>query len=378
MLAIGLTMLAPTAAGAQTATCTRDDAWAQMRPDWAADVLALTNGHRATLGLAPLAPSGTLTAAAGWKAAHMANFGYFSHDDPQNPTRTWDQRIRDCGYEYGAGENIAYGYRTPQEVFRGWLDSPGHRRNIESAAYRVLGVGAAVADGGRVYWVQNFGTRTDGSVTQPAPVATVVPDEDEGTDPTTPVPADAPSAPVAKDDSVTVDEDQDVRLDPLSNDFIDPEGEVELIQNEDPAHGTITQEGSELVYTPDADFTGTDTFHYWIADRFERTCGARITVTVEPANDAPVANVDRVTVRPRRTVFVRVLSNDVDVDGDPIVFDGLDQTPRLGGAVVNPADGVITYRARSGTSGRTDTITYLVSDGNGGLALGVLRVRIRR
>jgi uncharacterized protein YkwD len=365
-------LVAPTA-GAQETGCARDEAWAQIRTDWAADVLALTNVHRLTLGLSPLAPSGTLNKAAEWKAAHMANFNYFSHDDP---TRSWDQRIRDCGYTYGAGENIAYGYRTPQEVVTGWLNSEGHRRNIENGNYKVLGVGAAVADNGRIYWVQNFGLRADSSVTQPAPTEPAPPVVD-GTPPA-PAPA-AVTAPVAKDDTVTVGEDESLQLNPLANDLVGQGGELEVIYHEDPSHGSLSQgPNGTLTYTPNDDFAGRDTFYYWISDQFERTCGARVTIEVQPENDAPTARLDSTTVRPGRTTFVRVTANDLDVDGDQLVFDGLDQQPRFGSATAGTTDGVVTYRARRGTSGKTDTITYLVNDGNGGIALGTLRIRIRR
>ena len=342
-----------------------------MRLDWASDVLALTNAHRLTLGLAPLAPSATLNKAAEWKAAHMANFGYFSHDDPN---RTWDQRIRDCGYTYGAGENIAYGYRTPQEVVSGWLNSDGHRRNIENANYLVLGVGAAVADNGRVYWVQNFGLKADSSVTGPAPTTTAPPVEDG--------PAPAPSsvtAPVAKNDSGTVGEDGTLQLNPLSNDLVGQGGELEVVYHEDPAHGSLTTDANgTMTYTPDADFAGRDTFYYWISDQFDRTCRGQVTIEVEPENDAPAARLDSAKVRPGQSVFVRVTANDVDVDGDLVSFDGIDQLPRFGKAAADATDGTVTYRARRGTNGRNDTITYLVNDGNGGVALGTLRIRIRR
>ena len=344
-----------------------------MRLDWASDVLALTNAHRLTLGLAPLAPSATLNKAAEWKAAHMAGLGYFSHDDPD---RAWDQRIRDCGYTYGAGENIAYGYRTPQEVVTGWLNSDGHRRNIENANYKVLGVGAAVAGNGRVYWVQNFGLKADSSVTEPAPTAptTAPPVEDNPT----PIPSSV-TAPVAKDDTVAVGEDGTLQLNLLSNDLVGQGGELEVVYHEDPAHGSLTTDANgTMTYKPDPDFAGQDTFYYWISDQFDRTCGARVTIEVQPQNDAPAARFDSARVRPGQNAFVRVTANDVDPDGDHLSFDGIDQMPRFGSATVDATDGVVTYKARRGTNGRNDTITYLVNDGNGGVALGTLRIRIRR
>lgn len=372
-----LSLVAPPTAGAQEASCATDPGWAQIRTDFALDVLALTNAHRATLGLTSLAPSTALTNAATWKAAHMSYYDYFSHDDPHSPARSWDQRIRDCGYEGGAGENIAYGYRTPQEVFQGWLDSPGHRKNIENASYRVLGVGAAMNEDGRIYWVQNFGLRSDGgSAPAPQPSSTVTPPlvEEEVPAPVTP---NTP-APIGKDDFVTTSEDESLQLNPTSNDLGGENGDLEVIYREDPGNGSVTGgQNGELIYQPDPNYAGSDTFKYWVSDRFERTSVARVTIDVQAANDAPTAKLDTATVRPRTRMFVRVLANDVDVDGDELAFVSFDQAPRFGSATVDP-DGVVSYRARRGTNGRTDTITYLVDDGNGGISLGTIRIQIRR
>src|SRR5687768_374805 len=139
---VGLGTVAAPRAKAAGLGCEVDPSWATMKSAWASEVVALTNAHRATLGLQPLTPSRALTDAAEWKAAHMANYGYMSHEDPAPPVdRSWDQRIEDCGYTYGMGENIAFGYRSPAAVVQGWIDSDGHRRNIENPDYVVIGVG---------------------------------------------------------------------------------------------------------------------------------------------------------------------------------------------------------------------------------------------
>jgi uncharacterized protein YkwD/chitodextrinase len=148
--------------------CNPGAAWPANNQSFADQVVALVNQHRAAMGLVQLKVSPTLTAAAVWKARHMAYYGYMQHDDPAPPiARLWYQRVQACGYTGGGmGENIAYGYPTPQDVMNGWLNSPGHKANIENASYRVIGVGAA---GSTVYWAQDFGTTDDsGSVTPPA------------------------------------------------------------------------------------------------------------------------------------------------------------------------------------------------------------------
>ncbi len=159
----------PTAAvAAGVGDCNPDGAWPANRQDFADQVVALVNQHRASLGLVQLKVSPTLTGAAVWKARHMAYYGYMAHDDPAPPVaRTWFQRVQACGYAgFGAGENIAYGFTTPQSVMNAWLNSPGHKANIENPSYRVIGVGVA---GSTIFWAQDFGTTDDSGAGPPPP-----------------------------------------------------------------------------------------------------------------------------------------------------------------------------------------------------------------
>lgn len=56
-----------------------------------------------------------------------------------------------------AGENIAWGQKTPESVMRSWLMSPGHRMNIMSTQYNKIGCGLAEDENGRIYWCVVFG-----------------------------------------------------------------------------------------------------------------------------------------------------------------------------------------------------------------------------
>ena len=102
----------------------------------------------------------------------MAKYVYMAHADPAPPVaRSVGDRLLACGYpasSAGWGENIAYGYTSADAVMQGWLNSPGHRANIENPSYRAIGVGAAASSAGRLYWTQEFGTSTSGS-TPPRP-----------------------------------------------------------------------------------------------------------------------------------------------------------------------------------------------------------------
>ena len=79
--------------------------------------------------------------------------GYFSHA-AKDGSRAGD-RIDGTGYHWRTyGENIAFGYRSEREVVKGWLQSPGHCKNIMSASFKEMGV-ARVGD----YWTQVFATK---------------------------------------------------------------------------------------------------------------------------------------------------------------------------------------------------------------------------
>ncbi|MFV9506489.1 MAG: CAP domain-containing protein, partial [Oscillochloridaceae bacterium umkhey_bin13] len=91
----------------------------------------------------------------------MAQRGYFSHFSPEG--RDPSDRVDATGYQWQmVGENIASGYRTPQEVVAGWMDSPGHRANILRCEFTEIGIGYFERPDDpsrmRTYWTQVFAT----------------------------------------------------------------------------------------------------------------------------------------------------------------------------------------------------------------------------
>lgn len=116
------------------------------------EVIRLVNVQRAQNGLAPLAENWELSRVARWKSQDMSSNGYFSHNSPTYGTPF--QMMRSFGLTYrSAGENIAYGQRTPAAVVNAWMNSSGHRANILSKSYTQIGVGYC-AEGN--YWTQMF------------------------------------------------------------------------------------------------------------------------------------------------------------------------------------------------------------------------------
>lgn len=116
------------------------------------EVVRLVNEQRAQNGLKPLTANWELSRVARYKSQDMADNRYFSHTSPTYGSPF--QMIRNFGISFRtAGENIAYGQRTPQAVVNAWMNSSGHRANILSASYTQIGVGY-VANG--YYWTQMF------------------------------------------------------------------------------------------------------------------------------------------------------------------------------------------------------------------------------
>jgi len=118
-------------------------------------VIELVNKERTSRGLQPLKKNWEVCRVARYKSQDMINKGYFSHTSPTYGSPF--NMMENFGIRFSAaGENIAYGQKTPQEVMNAWMNSPGHRANILSAAYTPIGVGAATASNGTLYWTQMF------------------------------------------------------------------------------------------------------------------------------------------------------------------------------------------------------------------------------
>ncbi|MEH7072920.1 CAP domain-containing protein [Neobacillus drentensis] len=112
----------------------------------------LTNQERAKNGLPALKVDTTLSKMAHEKSRDMSVNGYFSHTSPTYGSPFDMMKKYGISYRY-AGENIAMGQRTPEEVVKAWMNSEGHRKNILSPNYNYIGVGY-VAQGN--YWTQEF------------------------------------------------------------------------------------------------------------------------------------------------------------------------------------------------------------------------------
>ena len=131
-------------------------AWAQCAPpgDYPNRAGAMAqglNGQRVATGLGGLAVNQELTNAAQRHACDVAATNRFGHTGSDGSAP--DARVRQSGYSTClTAENVAWGYSDPGQVVQGWMQSPGHRRNMLHPGVAEYGVGLAQGADGPV-WV---------------------------------------------------------------------------------------------------------------------------------------------------------------------------------------------------------------------------------
>lgn len=120
---------------------------------YAKQVLKLVNAERKKAGLNELVWDETVTTAAMTRSKEIEKS--FSHTRPDG--RGFGTAITDLGITYrGAGENIAWGQKTPEAVMNAWMNSEGHRANILNPNFKKIGVGYRTNSQGTTYWTQLF------------------------------------------------------------------------------------------------------------------------------------------------------------------------------------------------------------------------------
>lgn len=174
--------------------------------------------------------------------------------------------------------------------------------------------------------------------------------------------------PVASSDLATTREVQAVSVDVTDNDG-DPDGDAIRLVYGNPvivaaAHGTTARvSDSTIAYTPDAGFTGTDTFRYRITDG-AAVDSAVVTITVV-ANTPPVAQNDVSSTREGQPADINVIANDSDPDGDAVrlVLGNPVIVAASFGTTTRVSDSTIAYTPNAGFTG-TDTFRYRITDGS--------------
>ncbi|MGB0846372.1 MAG: IPTL-CTERM sorting domain-containing protein [Thiolinea sp.] len=184
--------------------------------------------------------------------------------------------------------------------------------------------------------------------------------------------------PAANNDSASVNEDSSVTISVLGNDT-DSDGDTLSIDSvTQGSNGTVSISGGQVIYTPSAGFSGSDSFTYTVSDGNGGSSTASVSVTITPkstggSNNAPVANGDSASVTEGNSVTVDVLANDTDSDGDNLTITG--KTDGDFGSVQLIGDSSLSYTPVAGAAG-TDTFTYTITDGEGGSSTATVTVTI--
>ncbi|EJG0941936.1 tandem-95 repeat protein, partial [Vibrio parahaemolyticus O1] len=167
-------------------------------------------------------------------------------------------------------------------------------------------------------------------------------------------------APNAKNDVITTEEDAAVTIDVLVNDS-DVEGDVLSIQSASvpSEQGSVDIVDGKLVFTPAENFNGEATITYIVTDG-DLTDEAKVTVTVTPVNDSPVAVDDTTSIQEDTAVTIDVMPNDTDVDGDTLSIQSASVPSDQG--TVEIVDGKLVFTPAENFNGDAE-ITYTVTDG---------------
>lgn len=132
--------------------------------------LCLVNAERVKRDRTALQDDASLAEAARAKAADMVDNRYFAHAGPGGRgVRDWVEETDylDGARQIGLGENLGWaseGGATPLRLVQGWMNSPGHRRNILRTDWADSGIGVVLGapreqGGGGATYVQMFGYR---------------------------------------------------------------------------------------------------------------------------------------------------------------------------------------------------------------------------
>ena len=177
--------------------------------------------------------------------------------------------------------------------------------------------------------------------------------------------------PVAEDDAYTTPEKQTLSVNAArglrNNDYdVDVGDTLTVAKLTDPAHGSVTvnTDGS-FTYVPEADWSGTVTFRYYVADKAGLRDTATATIVVTPINHPPVAVDDSLETNedvPLTISDAELLANDTDPDGDPL---SVNYTGSANHGDWNPSTRV--YTPRRDYNGY-DTLYYKASDGGSELS----------
>ncbi|MGH1563557.1 Ig-like domain-containing protein [Mumia sp. DW29H23] len=296
---------------------------------------------------------GAVTMACTLPAANDDTFGTFAIEEAEVPNTPPTAGNVTASTEFG----------TPVDVTLTGADADGDELTY---TYGTPANGTVSGTGSAVTYTPNAGFSGTDTFTY-----TVSDGEAQATGTVTVTVAEQPNrAPVAVDGSATTDEGTPVDI-TLS--ATDPDGDDLAYSYTQPENGSVSGEGPDVTYTPDADFVGSDAFTFTVDDGNGGTDTATIAVTVndvEEPNTPPTAGDVTATTDEGKAVDVTLKG--ADADGDALTYTYAQPangtvTGEGDSVTYTPADGfvgqdIFTYTVSDGTDSATGTVTVTVND----------------
>jgi large repetitive protein len=177
--------------------------------------------------------------------------------------------------------------------------------------------------------------------------------------------------PTAADDVIAVDEDSVANTVMVEGNDQLGDAPTALALVAAPAHGTATVTGEFLLYTPDANFHGSDSLRYSLTDADGEVTEAAVAITVNAVNDVPVAVDDAASVDEDSSVTISVRANDSGGD-EPVMITAL-SAPERGTALLIGND--VQYLPEPDWFG-LDSFTYTITDADGETSTATVRVTV--
>ncbi|XOV79108.1 MAG: Ig-like domain-containing protein [Aestuariibacter sp.] len=183
---------------------------------------------------------------------------------------------------------------------------------------------------------------------------------------------DVNDAPVAQDDTVTINEDQSISINVLANDSDADNDSLTIVDATASSGIALIVSGISISYTPEENFNGSASISYTIEDPSGASDSATVDININPVNDLPVAIDDNFTTTEDIPITIKPLSNDKDVDNDPLIISGFTHSD---GSVSQTDSQTLVYTPSFNFFG-TAAIDYVVSDQNGGTASATITVAV--
>jgi alpha-tubulin suppressor-like RCC1 family protein/PKD repeat protein len=161
--------------------------------------------------------------------------------------------------------------------------------------------------------------------------------------------------PIANDQSVSTNEDVPINISLIASDEDGDSLTYSVVIP--PTYGTITGTASNVTYTPNANYNGSDSFKFKVNDGSEDSKIATVSITVNPVNDPPIANSQSISTN--EDTSVNILLTTSDIDGDSLTYSVVTQPTN--GTLSGNAPNLI-YTPSLNYYG-SDSFTYKANDG---------------